>query len=220
MKALSVLLFSLFPLIGSVAAEPPEVVLFGDSIRISYQATVLETLKGKAKVWAPKENCRHSAFLLEHLEGWLEGRHPSVIHLNAGLHDMYIERKTGKTRYSLEAYEQNLRAIFKKIKTLSDAKVVFALTTPVNEEWQARSETYRRVVRRNVDVQRYNKKAREVAEHFGVVVNDLHGVITHAGPDKVLRPTDGIHLSPDGANLVGDAIAKVIQQQLSAVSDP
>ena len=94
------------------------------------------------------------------------------------------------------------------------------LTTPVNEEWQARSETYRRVVRRNVDVQRYNKKAREVAEHFGVVVNDLHGVITHAGPDKVLRPTDGIHLSPDGANLVGDAIAKVIQQQLSAVSDP
>lgn len=218
MRAL-VLLFFLIPFVDLSGAKPPEVVLLGDSIRIGYQAAVINSLEGTARVWAPKENCRHSAFLLERIEGWLEDRSPRVIHLNVGLHDMYVDRKTGKPRHSLETYEKNLRAIFSKIKEVSDAKIVFALTTPVNEESQARSETYQRVVRRSADVQLYNNKAREVARQAGVIVNDLHGFITKAGKEDILRPSDGIHLSPDGSKLVGDAIANFIQEQLSTAKE-
>ena len=94
-------------------------------------------------------------------------------------------------------------------------RIIFALTTPVNEQQQADSEGYGRVVRRNADIDVYNAKARAVARELEIPVNDLNAFMTKAGPDRCLRPTDGIHLSPTGCQLVGRQVADVISKQLS-----
>ena len=119
----------------------PTVVLLGDSIRDNYQNAVGKALEGKANIWSPKDNCRHTAYMLENLDRWLEGQeNAQVIHVNVGLHDLYLNAKTGMPRHTLETYEKNLRAIFAKLDELSDAKVIFALTTVVDEKLQAESD--------------------------------------------------------------------------------
>jgi len=193
----------------------PAVILLGDSIRGNYQSAVKKELKGKAIVSAPKDNCSHTAFILENLDRWLsELGTADVIHINAGLHDMYILEKTGKTRHTLETYEKNLRTIFKKLDELSDAKVIFALTTAVNENQQAESKGYGRVVRRNTDVNIFNATANTVAEEMGIPINDLNSYMKKVGPEKILKPSDGIHLSPAGSELMGAEVARVILDRL------
>jgi len=216
-------LVSIFAFLPAFAAEPepssptlPTVVLLGDSIRMNYQASVVKALKGKAVISAPKDNCGHTTNILENLDRWLAGQEKAqVIHVNVGLHDMFLETKTGKPRHTLELYEKNLRAIFAKLDELSNARVIFALTTVVNENLQAESESYGRVVRRNEDVETYNAKAREVAEEFEIPVNDLYGFMKKVGADKILRPSDGIHLSPEGCDIMGNEVARVILENLS-----
>lgn len=182
---------------------------------MNYQAAVSDALKGKATVSAPKDNCKHTVYMLENLESWLTGQeNAQVIHLNVGLHDMFLESKTGKPRHTLEMYEKNLRAIFEKLDQLSDAAVIFALTTAVNEKQQAESEGYGRVVRRNEDIEIYNAKARAVAAEMGIQVNDLNRFMKEIGPEKILRPSDGIHLSPEGCDIMGSEVARVISEQL------
>lgn len=192
----------------------PSVILLGDSIRMNYQTAVVEALKGKAVLWSPKDNCKHTVYMLENLERWLEGKKPDVIHVNVGLHDMYLDAKTGKPRHTIETYEKNLRAIFAQLEKLTDAKVIFALTTAVNEKRQAESTGYKRVVRRNTDIDAYNAKAREAAKELGVAVNDLNAFMKENGADKILRESDGIHLSPEGCELMGGQVARVILKQL------
>jgi lysophospholipase L1-like esterase len=215
-------LLFVFSLLPAFAVEPvtsssslPTVVLLGDSIRMNYQPEVEKALEGKAIVAAPKDNCKHTAYFLENLDRWLSGQEKAqVIHLNVGLHDLYLDSKTGKPRHTLEVYEKNLRAIFKRLEKLSDARVIFALTTVVNEPLQAASEGYGRVVRRNVDIEVYNAKAREVAEEFEIPVNDLYRFMKEFGPEKILRPSDGIHLSPEGCEIMGAEVARVISEHL------
>jgi lysophospholipase L1-like esterase len=193
----------------------PLVILLGDSIRMNYQAGVVEALKGKAEVWAPKENGRDTTFTLESLDGWLADRTPAVVHLNVGLHDLFLDGKTGRPRHNVEIYEKNLRAILTRLKQRPHARIIFALTTKVNEAWQAASQTYGRVVRRNRDIDVYNTRAREIALDLGVAVNDLPAFMKAAGPDHILRPSDGIHLSPDGCRLMGQEVATRILEALA-----
>jgi putative membrane-bound dehydrogenase-like protein len=192
----------------------PVVILLGDSIRMNYQQTVTAELNGKATVWAPKENCKHTAFVLENLEKWLKGKNASVVHINVGLHDMFLSSSTDQPRHSLEVYETNLRAIFAKLKKLTDAKIIFALTTPVIETRQAASEGYKRVVRRAADVVKYNAKAAQIANEAGVEVNDLHALSTRVGANDVLRESDGIHLSEVGEEVIGKHVASTVENAL------
>lgn len=193
----------------------PSVILLGDSIRMNYQAAAGGALKGKAVVWSPKDNCKHTFYVLENLERWLAGKRPDVIHINVGLHDLYLDGKTGQPRHKIETYEKNLRAIFARLEKLTDAKVIFALTTAVNERRQAESKGYKRVVRRNTDIDAYNAKARQVAKESGLRVNDLNAFMKEAGVDRMLRESDGIHLSPEGCEMLGGEVARVILKQLS-----
>ncbi|MBG86398.1 MAG: hypothetical protein CMO80_05790 [Verrucomicrobiales bacterium] len=195
--------------------DRPLVVLLGDSIRMNYQQSVREALAGKAEVWSPKENCRHTFFTLENLEGWLKSRSPDLIHINVELRDIFLNAKTDKPRHTLTAYEKNLRAMFNKLDGPTEAKVIFAIATAVDEKLQAASKSYRRVVRRNKHVRSYNAVARRVAKESKVTVNDLNAFMVNAGPEKIFRPTDGIQLSPSGCKLIGNKVARVIASKLS-----
>ncbi|MBU8902457.1 MAG: hypothetical protein KOO69_06935, partial [Victivallales bacterium] len=67
----------------------PKVILIGDSIRMGYQSTVKRKLKDIATVISPKKNCRHSRNIIEnHLE-WIIKEKPELVHINAGLHELY-----------------------------------------------------------------------------------------------------------------------------------
>ncbi len=187
----------------------PVVILLGDSIRVNYEKVVRNELAGKATVWAPRENCAHSAFTAERIEQWVKDRSAAVIHVNCGLHDLFLNATTDKPRHSLDVYERNLRTIFKRLREFTDAKIIFALTTAVNERRQATSKSYGRVVRRNTDIAVYNTKAREIAQEFDIRVNDLDAVMKDAGVEKMLAQ-DGVHLSPEGAKRVGKQVAQAI----------
>ncbi len=197
----------------------PVVVLLGDSIRMNYQGTVKAEMEGKATVWAPKENCAHTFFTLENLEKWIEGRNASVVHINVGLHDLFLDAKTGQPRHSLETYSANIRAIFTKLRELTDAEIIFALTTPVVEERQASSETYKRVVRRNPLIVEYNRRAEEIAKECGVGIDDLHAVSLKAGAEDVIRE-DGVHLSEKGIAVIGRQVARCVLSALDERVSP
>ena len=193
----------------------PLVMLLGDSIRMNYQQAVIADLKDKAEVWAPEENCRHSAFTLEQLEKWIGDRQPTVVHINVGLHDMFLNAATGKPRHDIATYSSNLQKVLAKLKALTDAKIIFALTTPVDEQRQVKSKGYGRVVRRSADIARYNKAAREVATAARVSINDVNALAERLGAGDILRKSDGIHLSEFGQLVIGRQVASAIEDALN-----
>ena len=70
-----------------------KVLLIGDSIRMFYQKEVIAQLGEEYEVFAPEENCRFSAYVLNSLRFWLNAfPNPDIIHFNAG--PFYIT-KTG-----------------------------------------------------------------------------------------------------------------------------
>ena len=197
----------------------PRVVLIGDSIRMGYQAVVKEALVGKAQIWAPEDNCRYAAYALEHLDEWISSRRPDVIHLNVGLHDMYLMKETGAPRTSLEDYGKNLRKIFERITKETSAILILALTTPVHEQWQEVSEGYGRVVRRDSDVVRYNRLAGQPAKEFSLPVNDLYRVVGEVGKEELMTK-DGVHFNAKGNDRLGNAVATHIRDALGSLSEP
>ena len=69
------------------------VILLGDSIRMGYQGEATGGLADAAYVWGPDVNCQTSANILVHLRPWVLDRPCDILHLNAGLHDLKIERR-------------------------------------------------------------------------------------------------------------------------------
>ena len=197
----------------------PRVVLIGDSIRIGYQAVVKKALAGEAQIWAPEDNCRYAAYTLEHLDEWISSRRPDVVHLNVGLHDMYLMKETGAPRTSLKDYGKNLRRIVERIRREMSATLILGLTTPVHEQWQEVSEGYGRVVRRDSDVVRYNQVAQQLAKEFSLPVNDLYGVVSAVGKEELMTK-DGVHFNPRGNNRLGNAVAGHIRDALGGLSEP
>ena len=185
-------------------------ILIGDSIRMGYQPIVQQALAGQADVWAPQENGGTSANVLDHLDAWVLSRSPDIVHLNCGLHDLKTEFGANTTAVSLDAYGANLEAIFTRIQERTTATLVWASTTPVNEQWHHKNKPFDRF---EADVQSYNQRALEIAIRFGAKVNDLYKQITDAGPDVYLA-RDGVHFLPAGCALLGEAVADAIRPLL------
>jgi lysophospholipase L1-like esterase len=187
-----------------------DVVLLGDSIRMGYQATAIGALEGIATVWSPVENGGDSRRLLSHVEDWIVAQAPRVVHLNAGLHDLKREFGTGAQQVPLPEYEENLRALFSRLRREPELVILWAATTPTNEEWHRQNKPFDRLA---VDVAAYNASARRIADEFAIPVNDLHQVITSYGRDQLLS-RDGVHFTPAGYTLLGQTVAAFIQRHL------
>jgi lysophospholipase L1-like esterase len=186
------------------------VVLIGDSIRMGYQDVVVQELATEAQVWGPKENGRTSANVLANLDDWVIQRKPQIVHLNCGLHDLRTDRVSRDKAVALAEYVENLRRIFGGIQQETDATLIWASTTPVNEKWHTREKPFDRY---EADVAAYNRAAREVAERMGVPVNDLFEVVMQAGRDRLLSP-DGVHFTKEGSALLGKEVAAAIRTWL------
>jgi lysophospholipase L1-like esterase len=184
------------------------VILVGDSIRMGYQELVRAQLEGWADVWGPEQNGGTSENVLAHLDEWAITRRPDVLHINCGLHDLRKEFGQDAAAVPLPAYTDNLRTIMTRVKTETDAIVIWALTTPVNQEWHRKTKGFDRF---EADVAAYNAAAADIAQELDIVVNDLVATVTSAGRDDLLLP-DGVHFKPQGYAFLGKAVADQIKR--------
>jgi lysophospholipase L1-like esterase len=148
--------------------------------------------------------------VLAHLNQWVLSRRPDILHLNCGLHDLKTEFDANVQNVPPEQYEANLRQIVEQIAERGTIELIWATTTPVNEVWHHQRKPFDRFER---DVLAYNDIGLQVVSEYGVPVNDLYRVMMDAGRDQHLRP-DGVHFSPAGYTLLGQAVADAIRALL------
>ncbi|MEI7922150.1 MAG: sugar-binding protein [Planctomycetota bacterium] len=215
---LSLALISLLGLNASAqqtTKTKPVLVLIGDSIRMGYAPAVTKYFKNQVDIRSAEANGGDSANLLEHLDEWVIKLQPTVVHLNAGLHDLKLDRKTGKHQVELADYKANLKKILERITKETKAKVIFCLTTPVLDE---RHNANKPFDRKQSDVQAYNSAAIEVLRGFPTVgLNNLHAFATNLGLEKALVK-DGVHFTPEAYNTLGRRVAEYAE--LTALAPP
>ena len=185
-----------------------KIILIGDSIRIGYEKYVQEKLAGQAEVMLPDENCRFAMNVLWYLPVWKERLHwaedADLVHWNAGLWDTYHTLGEAETFTPPEQYRELLGRVTKRIRHLfPKAKIVFALSTPVQEE-KYDSQTYWK----NADIRQYNAIAREVFAGTDVLIDDLYSVMENAPEECYSDPTH--FYTPEGTERIGNGVLDCI----------
>ena len=188
----------------------PGVVLIGDSIRMGYQQTVAEALEGEAEVWSPQANGGDSRNVLAHLDEWAFQRNPRVVHVNCGLHDLKKDFATGAPQVPLDAYADNVLQILTRLLAMEGTCVLWASTTPVDEELHHAKKGFDRF---EADVEAYNARAAAHCRALGVEIDDLFDVVQRADKRAILRE-DGVHFSDEGSRILGGAVAYCIRRHL------
>ena len=190
-----------------------KIFLIGDSIRFGakgspgYGIYVKEKLAGKAEVYAPTVNCSFAQYTFRFLHQWASDSprdEIDVVHWNNGLWD--VLRLLGDDPFTdIEFYGVILTRLHKRIRLLfPNAKIVFALSTSVKEEW-----TTEDFVRLNSDIERYNKKAIEVLSPLGVTFDDLYTV--SCSFDDSLR-SEFVHFGEEASSILADAVIRSIYE--------
>ena len=189
-----------------------KILLVGDSIRKGYCEYVKEKLKDVAEVYYDDENCRFAAYILRYLHGWCKqlelGEDVDLVHWNAGLWD--VLEMFGDEPFTTPDYYRNVIVrVTKRIRMLfPKAKIVFALTTAVNE-----SVLKPDFCRRNAVIRQYNEIAIEALTPLGVTFDDLYSV-TENCPDECR--SDGVHFNCEaGVVMMGEAVIENIRRELS-----
>jgi lysophospholipase L1-like esterase/dienelactone hydrolase len=192
--------------------ELPKVVLIGDSIRLGYAPLVAKRLAGKAVVVSPSANGGDSANVLRNLDQWVIREKPAVVHLNCGLHDLKLAKKTKRHQVEPDPYQANLKQIVDRLRKETAAVLVFANTTPILDERHARRGAD--FDRSEADVCRYNDLAAAVLKPAGIPIHDLHAVVAQGNLASLLGP-DGTHYTPAGNERLAEAVAECVLRQLA-----
>ncbi len=187
-----------------------KILLIGDSIREGYDKYVKMAFEGVADVIYPNENCRDSGYIIRQIVFWRQrmplGEDIDLVHFNAGLWDD-LHMYDGKKLNSIDKYEENIDricTIFKKI--FPKAKLIFATSTPVQEELFGELKRY------NKDTEEYNAVATAVVKKHGGTINDLYA-ITKDMPKSYY--SDLTHLyTKDGTALLTRQVVKAIEEAL------
>lgn len=177
------------------------VLLIGDSIRMNYQEQVGLQLGDGYSVWGTEDNGRFAKFTLADLRRQLElwGKAPDIIHWNNGLWDTAFTEEDGAFT-TLEEYRRDMSRILREIKKIT-SHVIFATTTPVKPKNHNHS---------NETIRAYNQIALEVIAGHGVMVNDLHALVS--GREDEYICDDTIHLSEKGKKVCGAVVADCIRK--------
>ncbi|MBQ8358042.1 MAG: hypothetical protein IJX39_09605 [Clostridia bacterium] len=195
-----------------------KIVLLGDSIRQGYDKYVRMAFDGAAEVYYPDCNCRFTAHILRHIVDWKEkmncGDDVDLVHWNAGLWDS-LTLIDGKTHTSIATYRENLARICDMIRMLfPQARMIFATSTPVVEEW---FKTYK-YKRSNRDIERFNDAAREVIKAYGGEINDLYALLKDL---PVAYHSDQTHFyTKEGTRVITDRLIDCIGKTLGIQGVP
>ncbi len=196
------------------AAEVPgrkRVLLIGDSIRMrirdstGYGLHAYDRLIDHFNLTHIPHNTGSTTAVLNNLEDWLSCR-PDIVYLNAGLHDLATAPRGAPpppSHQPPEIYAKNVRQIIEMINTAEVEMTIWALNTPVHDQWHT---TDRKLHRLNKDVILYNQTATEVMAELDIPINDLFQPILEAGLEACLM-RDGVHLTHTGSALLGRIVA-------------
>jgi len=196
----------------AASAPLPRVVLVGGSIRMGYAPVVARVLSGKAAVLSAEPNGGDSGNVLLNLAEWVIREKPDIVHFNAGLHDLKVSRQTRQYQVTVDRYEANLRSIVQILRKETYARIVFASTTPILDDRHAlRDADFDRFER---DVRQYNEAALRVMKDLDVPVDDLHWMVEKGGKGELLS-NDGTHYTPEGYELLGQAVADCVSRHLT-----
>jgi isoamyl acetate esterase len=186
------------------------VLLIGDSICMGYSAGpgyrpfVADQL-GSRGVRVSAMYCSDSGTLVKKIPEVARSGPFDVIHLNCGLHDLKRNRQTLEYITHAEAYGRNLETLFERLRQ-DCARLIWATTTPVCDEWHQRHKPFDRSER---DVLRYNAISLSSATAGGLVINDLHRAIMNFGIERA-HHDDGVHFNEAGSRLLAAAVADAI----------
>lgn len=150
------------------------ILLVGDSIRAGYDKSLKKTLKGKANVYFPEDNCRFASYVLRYLHEYkriVPDEKVDILHWNSGLWDC-LRLFEEEPHTPIEVYSYYIERICVRIKKLfPEAKVIFATSTSVlSEKMKVNFKRY------NKDIEEYNEAAIEVVRKYGFTVNDLYSI--------------------------------------------
>lgn len=213
MVAAALLLASFSAAARATAAEPPKVVLVGDSIRLGYAPTVATLLAGKATVVSPEPNGGDSRNVLKHLDEWVIREKPAVVHFNCGIHDVKKTKSTGAFQVPPAEYEANLREIVARIRKQTGAVVLFAATTPILDDRAAKQRAKAEYELLQASVDQYNRIALKVMAELDVPVDDLRTVLPDAETAELITP-DGVHFTVEGRKRLGKQVADFVAKHL------
>ena len=187
-----------------------KIVLIGDSIRKGYDSYTKMAFEDVAEVYYPNDNCRFASYILRHLIDWKEqfecGDDVDCVHWNAGLWDDLV-MIDGEHHTPIEIYRYYIERVCKLIKKLFPyAKVIFATSTPVQEELFWRHKRYNR------DTEKYNDAAVEIARKHGFEINDLYAITKDA---PVEYHSDATHYyTKEGTRLITNKVVECIENCL------
>lgn len=189
-----------------------KIFLIGDSVRQGYDNYVKESMENVAEVYFPEENCRFAQYILRNIHYWkddLNLKDADAVHWNAGLWDT-LKIYGDDCLTNLDQYVDFVERIAKRIKFLfPNAKIIFATSTPV-VEWGFIKDFE---MRYNADIERYNEAACEVLTKYGVIINDLYGLLKNA-PESY--HSDQTHFyTADATELIGGRINEVLCEALN-----
>ena len=179
-----------------------KVTLLGDSIRQLGYGTRVPTLLGdEFEVFQPSENCRFAKHTLRGLYDWSKGISGSkVIHWNNGLWDVCRLYEDGETFSSVSEYVETMLRIASLLKARCDT-LIFATTTPARAG---------RAYIDNADILRFNEALVPKLQAMGVVINDLHTLVSK-DPDAYICD-DLLHLSEKGIGVCAEQVAEMIRR--------
>ncbi|MBE6541118.1 MAG: SGNH/GDSL hydrolase family protein [Ruminococcaceae bacterium] len=193
------------------------VLLLGDSIRYGakpnspgYGICVKEKLEGIANVLAPSDNCRFVQYTQRYLYDWaneIENRDEiDVIHWNNGLWDV-LRMNGDEPMTPPHIYVYFLERVYNMlVKLFPNAKIIFALSTAVIEEWANPN-----FIRLNSDIEIFNDEARKLMDSLGVEVNDLYSLTKDF--DQSLH-SDWVHFGAEGSEIIACQVVEKIKAAL------
>ena len=98
-----------------------------------------------------------------------------------------------------------------KRQALESTRVIWALTTPVDEKLHHANKGFDRF---EADVDAYNDCALSLCRAAGVEVHDLFSVVEGIGRSEILRK-DGVHFSEVGSRLLGGSVASCVRRGIA-----
>ena len=185
------------------------VLLLGDSLRIAYQPEVDRLLREEGiEVVGPAASTGDSVTLADGIDEWLDRFSPDAVHFNAGLEDVRFVHAEGRNAVSIGDYGRSLTRVVDACKSRLGGDVIFALTTPVNDEVQCGGPGAA-FDRCNRDIEEYNIAAQELMLAENVLINHLDRVIIQRDDEFLAK--DGASLTPAGVSAAAGAVADAIR---------
>lgn len=187
-----------------------DVFLIGDSIRMGYGPEVKKILEARGeKVYQPADNCRYSMYTLRLIAEWAnlapDRSKVEVVHWNNGLWDLG-ELSPGECTSPLWIYTNTLTRVATHLRrAFPKAKIVFALTTPINEKVSSSWHTLG-----NSEVDKYNAAARTALAGQVDAFDDLNAFVRRTGLSAHYQ--DIVHYDAVGYRKLAEEVVRVIAE--------